>query len=57
MQFLAQNAHVLRGWFVLRVERNQNLAVGGANRRTITESQINSANRESDIVQNIADLV
>ena len=57
MQFLAQGAHVLRGRFVFRIQRDQNLAIRRANRRAVAESEINSAHGQPDVVQDVLDLV
>src|SRR5262245_20996930 len=57
MQFFAQDAHVICGRPVLGLKRYENFAIGLANGRVVTESEINSAHRQPNVVQHIIDFV
>src|SRR5205814_8676787 len=53
VQFLAQDVHVLRRRLVLWSERDKNFAVGLTDGGVVAESEINSAHRQSDVIQHV----
>src|SRR5206468_11970055 len=53
VQFLAQDVHVLRRPLMLWSERDKNFSVSLTDGGVVAESEINSAHRQTDVIQHV----